>query len=237
MPRQARFVVADCPHHVVARGVNGCLLFRGAGDKRDYMQKFARIAVEEHVRVHAYCLMDNHVHFVLTPEDPDGLARLFHRLHTSWAMRFNRIMERTGHLFQCRYHSTPLDEAHFWAAVRYVELNPRRAGLLYAVDQWKYSSAMAHMHGVADPFVTLDDERFLTRFTPATWTAHLNGTDTIGEEEERLRRTMPGNLPCGSPEWVTGFEQVARRKLGWRTRGRPPGSKTFRPKVNTGAAH
>ena len=129
MARMARLVLAETAHHVVARGVNGTRLFRHGFDKKKYLQRFGQIAVEEKVLIHGYCLMSNHVHWILSPASEDGLARLFRRAHTWWAMWFNRRTGRTGHLFQSRYHSSPLGDNHYWTALRYVEVNPRRAKL------------------------------------------------------------------------------------------------------------
>ena len=129
MARISRLVLENVAHHVVARGVGQMRIFRNGFDKRKYLMRFALIAEEEKVLVHAYCLMDNHVHLIVTPSDPNGLARLFRRMHTWWAMKLNRWLERSGHVFQNRFHSSPLDENHYWTAMRYVEVNPRRAGL------------------------------------------------------------------------------------------------------------
>jgi putative transposase len=127
MPRRARIVIPEAAHHVVARGVNGCRIFRSGYDKVRYLKLFARLAIEHGIDVHAYCLMDSHVHFLLTPKNPECLGKFFQRLHTRWAMYFNRVTGRTVHLFGSRYYSAPVDENHYWSALRYIELNPHRA--------------------------------------------------------------------------------------------------------------
>ena len=220
MPRQARIVLEGCAHHVVSRGVNRRSIFRSGYDKRRYLKRFARIAEDEGVQVHAYCLMDNHVHWILTPATPDGLARLFHRLHTWWAMDFNRRNQRCGHLFQNRYHSTPLGENHYWAAMRYVELNPRRAGCREELAEWEHSSARAHLEGRDDALVPLAWGTWRERRqTPESWREYLGETDR--EAEERLRRAIAGSRPCGDEEWVRGLEAKHGRKLAWSPPGRP----------------
>ena len=115
-------------------------IFRSGYDKGRYLKRAARIAEEEKVQIHGYCLMNNHVHLLLTPATPAGLARLFSRLHTWWSGFFNRKQNRSGHLFQCRYFSSPLSEDHYWTALRYVELNAVRARLVKNPEDWPWSS-------------------------------------------------------------------------------------------------
>ena len=216
MARRPRIVLENVAHHVVARGVGQMQIFRSGFDKRKYLKRFTLIADEEHVSVHAYCLMDNHVHWIVTPSDPNGLARLYRRLHTWWAMKLNRWMGRCGHVFQNRFHSSPLDENHYWTALRYVEVNPRRAGLGEQLEDWDCSSAKAHLTGTIDPLVPLAEETGRRRFTAAQWREFLERTDT--EAEKELRLALPGSRPCGNAEWVQSLEKTLKRKLTWKPR-------------------
>src|SRR5690606_15343147 len=119
-------------------------------------------AAETGLAVWAFCLMTNHVHLLAVPGRADALARgagLAHRRH---AAALNRRHGWTGHLWAGRFFSTPLDEAHLWAAVRYIELNPVRAGLVARAEEWPWSSACAHcgLAGADVPF-RLSDVRKL----------------------------------------------------------------------------
>jgi putative transposase len=219
MARSPRLVLEDTAHHVVARGVNRQRIFRHGFDKRKYLKRFAEVAAEEKVQVHGYCLMDNHVHWILTPATEQGLARLFRRVHTWWAMRFNRLTERCGHLFQNRFHSSPLAESHYWTALRYVEVNPRRAGLVKRLEDWEFSSAQAHLGGSPDPLIDLAQLVGRRRFTPAQWREFLENTDR--EREQELQRALPGSRPCGSSDWIRSLEEKLKRRLRWQPRGRP----------------
>lgn len=195
-------------------------IFRNGFDKRKYLNRFAQLAEEESVLVHGYCLMDNHVHLILTPSDPNGLARLLRRLHTWWAMKLNRWLDRRGHVFQNRFHSSPLDENHYWTALRYVEVNPRRARLVEQLEDWELSSAKAHLTGTPDPLVSLAEEIGRRRFTAAQWREFLERTDV--ERENELRLALKGSRPCGAPEWIVKLEEQFRRKLTSPPRGQPP---------------
>ncbi|HJY06092.1 MAG TPA: transposase [Bryobacteraceae bacterium] len=219
MARTPRIVLENVAHHVVARGVGQMRIFRNGFDKRKYLTRFAVIAGEEKVLVHAYCLMDNHVHWIVTPSDPEGLARLYRRMHTWWAMKLNRWLNRCGHVFQNRFHSSPLEENHYWTALRYVEVNPRRAGLVEQLEEWALSSAKAHLTGTQDPLIPLAEEIGRRRFTAAEWREFLDRTDV--EREKELRLALPGSRPCGSAEWIRSLEERLKRKLAWSPRGRP----------------
>jgi putative transposase len=206
MARTARCVIPGTPHHVVARGVNRHELFASGFDKERYLRRFASIAAEEGVLVHGYCIMDNHVHWLVTPKRADSLARLFQRLHTWWAMQYNRKHNRSGHLFQNRYHSTPIEcGEYYWTALRYIELNPRRAKLCPNVEAWEYSSARAHLTGEKDPIIVLIENEWRRRYTGAGWRAFLEGSEP--EQEAQLRRSLKGNRPCGSCRWIRKLER------------------------------
>ncbi len=206
MARQARLVVPDIVHHVVARGVNKTRIFRDRDDKQQYLRRAARIAIEEKVLVHGYCLMNNHVHFLLTPTTPTGLARFFSRLHTWWATVFNRKEKRTGHLFQSRYFSSPLSECHYWTALRYVELNAVRARLVQRPEEWAWSSARDHLQLRPHPPIALTPVLTRAHFDPHAWRTMLaTPADAV---DEQLRRAHRSSRPCGPPAFL---EHLHRR--------------------------
>jgi putative transposase len=206
MARKARCIIVGCPHHVVARGVNRRALFASGFEKQRYLKRFAQLAEEEGVDVHGYCIMDNHVHWLLTPRRASSLARLFQRLHTWWAMVYNRKHERSGHLFQNRYHSTPIQKGqYYWTALRYIELNPCRANLGREPQNWEYSSAREHLTGEKDPIIKLIENAWRRRFTCTQWRDFLIHREP--EQEAQLRRSLKGNRPCGSAAWVEKLEK------------------------------
>lgn len=224
MPRTPRVVLVNVVHHAVSRGNDRMRIFTCRAEKQQYLRRFCVIADEEKVLVHGYCLMDNHVHWLLTPTTVTGLARLFRRAHTWWALTFNRKHGRTGHLLQARYHSSPLSEDHYWTALRYVELNPRRARakIVSQPEDFEFSSARAHMTGQHDPSITLAPVQTRQGFTPTQWREFLSRTDFA--RETALRQALPASRPCGNAEWVRGLELRFRRKLVWSPPGRPVGT-------------
>lgn len=221
MARQSRLVVPEIVHHVVARGVDRTRIFRSGYDKGRYLRRAAHIAAAEQVQVHGYCLLENHVHFLLTPATPHALARFFSRLHTWWAMSFNRKYQRTGHLFQCRYFSSPLSECHYWTALRYVELNAVRANLVQHPEDWPWSSARHHLQLTPRSLLPLTPVRTRATTTPPDWRATLQ---TVSREaDDHLRRAHRSSQPCGPPSFLHHLEQTCGRTLLKQSSGRSVG--------------
>ncbi len=222
MPRTPRVVLVDVVHHVVSRGNDHMRIFTCRAEKQQYLRRFCAIAGEEKVLVHGYCLMDNHVHWLLTPTTVTGLARLFRRAHTWWALTFNRKHGRTGHLLQARYHSSPLSEDHYWTALRYVELNPQRAKIAGRPEDFEFSSARAHITGEQDPSLPLAPVQTRQNFTQSQWREFLSRADFA--RETALRQALPASRPCGNAEWIRGLEVRFQRRLVWLPPGRPVGT-------------
>ena len=144
MARIARVVVPGIPHHVTQRGNRRADVFFDDADRYAYLNNLRRFARLHEIEVWAYCLMTNHVHFVVVPAHEKALALTFHDAHTCFVGALNSRRKLSGHLWQGRFFSTPLDNAHLWASVRYVERNPVRAGMVSRAEDYKWSSAAAH---------------------------------------------------------------------------------------------
>jgi len=128
MARIARIVAPGCPHHVTARGNRREPIFFEDGDQEIYLDILAEQVTKAKVAVWSYCLMPNHVHLILTPQDETGMGRAIGAAHKRWAHFVNARGRWRGHLFDDRYASVAMDEAHLMTAVRYVALNPVRRG-------------------------------------------------------------------------------------------------------------
>lgn len=145
MPRQARVIVPGVPYHVTQRGNNREAVFRSGEERWRYLRLLRTHAVQDGTGILAYCLMTNHVHLVAIPEKVDSLAHTLGRTHCEYTLLTNREAGRSGHLWQSRFYSCPLDLRHLFNAIRYVELNPVRVGLADTAREWGWSSARAHM--------------------------------------------------------------------------------------------
>src|SRR5882672_4557138 len=153
MARIGRIVVPGFPYRVTQRGNRRQQVFFEPSDYAFYRDLLAERCRKASVEVWAYCLMPNHVHLVLTPRTPDGLARAIGETNRQYTGFVNARSRQTGHLFQGRSSSVALDEAHLIAAARYVVLNPVRAGLVARAEDWAWSSARAHLAGRDDGLV------------------------------------------------------------------------------------
>lgn len=177
-------------------------------DYESYCGLLARQADRHQLQIWAYCLMPNHVHLIAVPSSETGLARPFGEAHRRYAVLINRRQGWTGHLWQERFSSCPMDEAHLMAAIRYVLLNPVRAGLVSEATDWPHSSARAHVLGEPDKLV--DTAPAASRV--ADWADLLRG-GAFTEETEALRQHGRAGYPVGSRSFIARVEQLTGRRL------------------------
>lgn len=141
MGRRPRYEEAGAVHHVWARGVDRREIFVDDADRRLYLDLLAGQVRERRWRLHAFCLMTNHIHLVVETPEPD-LGRGMHRIHLPYVRHFNERCARVGRLFQDRYGSSRLWTLEAVAAkVAYVEQNPVAAGLCARAQDWPWSSS------------------------------------------------------------------------------------------------
>ena len=219
MARLARIVVPGLPHHVTQRGNRREAIFFEDGDHEIYLDLLAAQTLKAGVAVWAYCLMPNHVHLIMKPTRADDLGRAVGETHRRYTNFINARGRWTGHLFQSRFASVALDDAHLIRAVRYVSLNPVRARLVARPEEWKWSSVRAHLSGVDDAYVSV--RPILDRIP------HLKALLQVETEEDfsELRRAEATGRPLGAPEFVTGLENLLGRKIARRAPGRRPSAK------------
>lgn len=220
MPRQARTVFSGVPHHITQRGNRREDVFFSDEDRLTYVGWLQQYCLTFDVEVLAYCLMSNHIHLVAVPATDDGLQRVFKPLHMRYAQRINRARGWTGHLWQGRFFSSPLDDAYLWAAVRYVERNPVRAAMVRCAEQYRWSSAAAHCGQRADVLLNTGSDWGRKFLAVKEWSAWLAEGDN-DEALNTVRRNIDKGLPCGSDAFIAQLGQQAGRLLGYRPQGRP----------------
>lgn len=223
MARLARVVAPRYPHHVTQRGNRRQETFFGDDDYRAYVELLGQWCKAYRVRVWAWCLMPNHVHLILVPPDEDALRLAVGKTHKHYSRRVNFREDWRGHLWQGRFASYPMDDAHLRQAARYIDLNPVRAGLVRRPEDWEWSSARGRILGVDDPLVDRRNPLDRARDT-RDWAAFLRA-GVSDEDLERLRRHERTGRPLGSPSFVERIADLLGRDLVPKKRGPKPRGK------------
>jgi putative transposase len=218
MARRARMIIPGTPHHVTQRGNRREPIFLEPGDEAVYLGLMSQQLRRCGVACWSYCLMPNHVHFILTPTDETGLARAVGEAHRRYTGFIGARGQWTGHLFQARFGSVAMDEDHLTAALRYVPLNPVRAGLVAHAPDWPWSSARAHIAGQDTPHVTVAPA--LTRIPD--FAAFLGDDEVGGERWETVLKAELIGRPVGARPWLEQMERQLGRTLTPQRRGRKP---------------
>jgi putative transposase len=217
MARIARVVIPGVPHHITQRGNNAQDLFFVDDDREAYLELLERQCERYGLEVLGYCLMTNHVHLVARPFTHESLANAIGRTHFVYTQYINRLHGRRGHLWQNRFYSCALDEAHLWSALRYVERNPVRARMVRCAWEYAWSSAAAHTGG-ADRAVLIDVEAWRHMSRGVDWREMLTQP-----EDEDVAKNIRLNTRTGRPLGNDRFLSKVETLLGRRVRALPVG--------------
>ncbi|MEA3011943.1 MAG: REP-associated tyrosine transposase [Sphingomonadales bacterium] len=216
MPRIARLVAPDVPHHVTQRGNRREPAFSSDADYGLYLDLLGDACGRAGTAVWAWCLMPDRVHLVLVPAHQDGLRAALGETHRRYAWAANRREGRRGPVWQSPFTSFPMDEACLLACVRSVELGPVRAGLVARPEQWRWSSARAHLGLAADPVTDLEPMRARV----PDWRGLL---DAGLDERERglIEAAERSGWPLGGAAFLQRLAAALGRPAAPRPRGRP----------------
>jgi putative transposase len=220
MPRVPRIVIPNCPHHVTQRGNNRQDVFFVDDDRVTYLGLLQEEAERYGLCVDGYCLMTNHIHLIVTPKSVAALAKALGRTDYGYAQYVNRLHRRSGHLWQNRFYSCPLDGDHYWTAMAYVEQNAVRARLVRCAWRYPWSSAAAHCGEGPDRSGLLDLDVWAKSLAAKGWKQTLS---------ERLKPQMLSTLrlnthrgrPLGSDAFMSKIESLLGRRLRPLPVGRP----------------
>ncbi len=225
MPRQPRYFLPGLPQHVVQRGVNRQPVFFKAQDRSLYMNVLVESANQYEVDVHAYVLMTNHVHLLVTPRRERSIPLLIQAIGRGYVQKLNRISDRTGTLWEGRYKASLVQsDRYLLACSRYIEMNPVRAGMVDDPGRYAYSSYRRNALGEFDPVVTAhqtylalgrsaekrlaayralfgstDDTNLTTRIRTTTNACRVLGDSSFKDKVESIlgKSVRPGR--CGRP--------------------------------------
>jgi putative transposase len=190
MTRHARFVSPGCPHHATQRGNRKLDTFRDNNDRLKFIELLQLYIKRYELAIWAYALMTNHIHLIAVPRESTSLSDAMRDCLSDYALYFNRRYGYVGHLWQNRFYSSYLGYEHAWTAVRYVEQNPVRAGIVRRAEDYHWSSAPFHC-GIrpTDPLVCTDSP--LIGAIP-DWSEWLNQVECAGEFDQLRRNTRTG---------------------------------------------
>jgi len=220
MARLARVVATGFPHHVTQRGNARRTIFESDTDRLVYLNLLQSNCELHALSVLGFCLMSNHVHLILVPERADSMGLALRHAHGRFASYLNARRGDTGHVWQGRYYSCPLDNRHLWVALRYTERNPVRAGMVAEPDAYRWSSAALHYGRVqAQVPPRVDVELWRASWNEASWRDFV-GQAEAEQEIEPLRKKTHTGRPLGAPDFVKALEETLQRSLAPQKGGR-----------------
>jgi putative transposase len=227
MARQPRYAVAGFPQHVIQRGNNRSAMFVHTREYEFFHECLVAAAKQHSCQIHAYVLMTNHVHLVLTPQTPGAVGKLMQLVGRRYVWRFNRAHARTGTLWEGRYRATLIDsEAYLLACYSYVELNPVRAGMCARPAAYRWSSHRANAFGRLDPLVTTHPSYEALGVEPKTRQAAYRALFDAAIDDETIatiRQATNGGWALGDDQFRRQVSALANRRahpIGVRLRSR-----------------
>lgn len=223
MPRKPRFILPGQPHHVIIRGIDREPIFYHDTDYRYYLRRLAE-AIEKHCcALHAYVLMTNHVHLLLTPTNEYGISKTIQMMGRYYVQYFNKKYSRTGTLWEGRYKSTLVDtDRYLLLCYRYIELNPVRANMISDPTEYHWSSFRHNALGQGNALITSHEVyEMLGETDLEQQQAYLGLFDTQISKQQLNEIRFASNR-----EWLLGsdnFKQKIEQKLNRRIRPLPRG--------------
>jgi putative transposase len=225
MPRQPRYFIPGMPQHLIARGVDKQAVFFQEADYQLYLNALLRATRDQACAVHAYVLMTNHVHLLITPATEKGIPLLMQAMGRLYVQALNRNYVRTGTLWQGRYKASLVQDEHYLLACqRYIELNPVRAGMVNGPGEYRWSSYARNALGEPDTLVTPHAIYQKLHTDPAQRLAEYRAlfANTLSSELlEQLRTQTNACLILGNRRFKAQIASMLGREVEHRKTGRP----------------
>jgi putative transposase len=225
MARLPRLSVPGYPHHVIQRGNNRQPIFSTPADYRLLLDLMDENARKFDVAVHAYVLMSNHFHLLVTPQTQDGLPQMMQAVGRRYVRYFNDIQGRTGTLWEGRYKSTLIQtERYLMACMAYIDLNPVRAGLVAQARDYPWSSHGHYIGQKVDPLITPHSLYWGLGNTPfareAAYAELVNVGVSIDQQQALTKATLSG-WALGEADFVNDLQKKTERRVNKVRAGRP----------------
>lgn len=225
MARLPRLTLPDHPHHVIQRGNNRQTVFTDGEDFEKMLTLMGEHSQKNGVAVHAYVLMPNHFHLLVTPTSEAGLPKMMQSMGRAYAQYFNKRHQRTGTLWDGRYRATVLEAQSFLLpCMTYIDLNPVRGGLVEQAADYRWSSC-AHWLGLKHDRLLSPHACYWalgnTPFAREAAYQALLGAGLSSQTEAALVRTALNGWALGSAEFIEALQQKTDRRLLQSRPGRP----------------
>ncbi|MDA3808262.1 MAG: transposase [Thiomicrorhabdus sp.] len=224
MARQPRFVLIGQPQHVIIRGNNRQAIFFEQYDYEFYLEILKKATQKHDCEVHAYVLMTNHVHLLITPNKADGISKLIQMIGRYYVQHFNFTYTRTGTLWEGRYKATLIDsEQYLLTCYRYIELNPVRAKMVNAPEEYPWSSYHANGLAKQDELISPHPTYLALGKTTAQQTESYRGlfSDAIPQATiDEIRQSTNKAWVLGNDQFKKQIETKTERPCSPRKKGR-----------------
>lgn len=225
MPRKPRFFLPNIPVHILLRGNGRRVVFAEDSDRKAYLGWMKEASEKYKVDIHAYMLMDNHVHLLLSTKEPSHISKVMQHIGRKYVPYFNHKYEKSGTLWEGRFKGSMIEsEQYLLCCYRYIELNPVRANIVNRPEEWKWSSYASNGYGEDDPLI---------KPHPLYLAIHKDKEKRINYYRGGFRQVLDAALindlrsavqtgtPLGNNKFKEEIEQLLGVKIGYAKRGRP----------------
>ncbi|NOR42083.1 MAG: transposase [Gammaproteobacteria bacterium] len=225
MPRKPRMYLPGVPCHVIQRGNNRDATFFAEQDYQFYLVCLYEAARKYHVKIHAYVLMTNHVHLLMTPQLKESISLVMQSIGRRYVQYINKEYRRTGTLWESRHKESLIDgERYLLVCSRYIEMNPVSANMVKHPSQYKWTSYMCNAHGVFNKLICHHEvySRLGVNEGERQKTYASLFDDVMDVKEFKIvRNAVRFSMPTGDSRFQKKVEQAINRKIGYSHRGRP----------------
>ena len=225
MPRKPRIYIPGIPCHVIQRGNNRNACFFAEDDYRFYIDCLQDACTRNHVEVHAFVLMTNHVHLLVTPASNDGISRVMQSLGRRYVQFINRAYQRCGTLWESRHKASLVDAEHYLlACYRYIELNPVAAHMIDHPGAYPWSSYATNAYGKPSPVITPHPVYLQLGTTADVRQKKYRELfdSSLGKDEiHAIQIAAQFSTPLGNTQFKQQIEKATGQKFGQTKRGRP----------------
>jgi len=218
MPRLVRLIAPDYPHHIIQRRNNRQNVFLENKDREMYLYLLNKYASENSCKLHSYCLMNNHIHLLSVPSHETSLAKTMQKTSLTYTQFYNKKYNRTGRLWECRFHSTIVDTDNYLLTVcRYIERNPVRAKIIDNPTDYLWSSAKTNGMGEKSNLVEPIWNNFIEK---DAYLLFLNSKES-DDDIKKIRKSTFTGKPLANEKFIELLKNKLGLTINIRKKGRP----------------